>query len=113
MTDARAEIASAEAALRRARAQLTALENEERQKRYPNAPDSDLVRFNIQFSIPGTVYRYAAIKANGRWYTTGGQSFDSWNGLIDWIRKNHVGAGIYITSMEPSGNESPLRVDTH
>lgn len=111
MTDARAEIASAEAALRRARAQLTALENENRQKSYPAEPDSDTVRFNIQFSLSGSVYRYAAIKAAGRWYTTGGQSL-SWNGLIDWIR-NHIGSAVYITPLEPSGNEQPIRVATN
>ena len=90
ITDVRAEIASAEAALRRARARLIELEKAGRQ--YPPEPNESLVTFNIRFNITGVTYLYAAVRANGRWYSTGGERFDSWRDLIDWIRQSNAPA---------------------
>lgn len=111
MTDkiqqAKADIEQARMALQRAQDRLDTLE---RQTSYPPEPSEDVVRFSVQFSSTGETYRYAAIKANGKWYTTGGQQFDSWTALIDWIRGHHAGPIAYI---HPMGTTTGwIRVET-
>lgn len=92
MTDARAEIASAEAALRRARERLIELEREEA---YPPEPSSDVIVFSL-------AHKYAAIRIGKYWYTTG-QTLQAhgvtWEELVDWMRKNHVSSYLNIYPM--------------
>jgi len=112
MTDARAEIASAEAALRRARQRLIEAEQAFREKTYPPRPTSNYIGFSIVFSIPGKTYHYAAIRVHGdKWYTTGGKIFDSWELLIDWIRVNSVAPGVWITQLGSVDEYKPLWMD--
>ena len=83
-------IEQAEANLQAARSTLNALKREEREKNYPPEPQSDFIAFGVKFSPSGTTYKYAAIRVGRTWYTTGGERFDGWGGLVDWVRKNHV-----------------------
>ena len=93
----RSEIEAAETRLKLARERLAEAEREAAE--IPPEPKSDFITFNLRFTTSGVTYRYAAIRAAGRWYTTGGGSY-SWEGLVKWIQKNHVDPhGVVITEL--------------
>lgn len=50
--------------------------------------DGTVLAFRKRFEQFGPSYSYAAIRANGRWYMTGGRSSAqgcSWAELVDWL----------------------------
>lgn len=59
-------------------------------RRLPAEPGgSTVVRFEVTFVTGGLTYNYAAVRVNGRWYTTGtGEPamFNSWADMLNWIR---------------------------
>lgn len=85
IAEAQAQVREAESRLANARRLL-----EEARRSYPDEPQSDYISFNVQFTPVSKSYRYAAIRVAGRWYTTGGDQFDSWHALVDWIRKSDI-----------------------
>lgn len=50
-------------------------------------PEGTVIKFRKQFVEGGEKYRYAAIKANGLWYTTGPKSPKgyTWDELVAWL----------------------------
>jgi hypothetical protein len=63
--------------------------------RYPSEPSGAerVISFRKRYEGPGAkVYVYAAIRVNGRWYTTGSTcpaSGFTWRGLVDFIREDN------------------------
>lgn len=59
--------------------------------------DGEVIRFDKTFN-DGLTYSYAAIKAEGLWYTTGPSSPKgySWEALLDWIFKGRHGSKITL-----------------
>jgi hypothetical protein len=95
MAQARAEISSAEAALRRARDRLAELE---RLKDYPDEP-KNIATITFELLMGNRNYRFGAIKANGLWYTTGKtvQAHGvTWTELVDWMREHDQRPITYI-----------------
>jgi hypothetical protein len=106
----------AQAAVMRARTQL-----EEAQKQldralinYPDQPeDGAVLKFALQFESWGPMYRYAALRVNGRWYTTGHSCPDggySWRELIDFIRGayTHTTKPLVMNGVEGANQSSYL-----
>jgi hypothetical protein len=62
-----------------------------------NFPEGAVIRFKKQFRPDSTAYSYAAIKANGQWYTSGPKSTRaySWLELVAWLV-----AGVPVTNIE-------------
>lgn len=75
------------------RVRMRQLEEELAQlERFPRDtfPEGTVIAFEMNFApddIDGQIYSYAAIKVNGRWYTTGPRSPKSytWGQLCEWM----------------------------
>lgn len=54
-------------------------------------PDGTVVRWRMRFTKGGTKYTYAAIRAAGKWYTTGPKSPKglTWGELCSWLLDAH------------------------
>jgi uncharacterized small protein (DUF1192 family) len=81
--------------IERMEAELAEIE-ERREKFGPDLDEGDVVTFTKTFSDAknATRYSYAAIKANGMWYTTGPKSPKAytWDELTEWFDRE---GGVY------------------
>ena len=56
----------------------------------PTEPeDGTVIRFNITYSGNSTAYRYAALRVDGFWYSTGRADHKrvTWDALLDWMQE--------------------------
>lgn len=62
--------------------------------------DGTVIRFKIRFLKGGTKYSYAAIRANGLWFTTGPRSPKgyTWAELTAWFEDAHKVYGLKVVS---------------
>jgi hypothetical protein len=78
------------------------IEKEIRERRpIDDFEDGAVIQYDIKFQNwdDAKVYTYAAVKAAGRWYTTGtraGRGY-TWDELLDWIEPKLVGEIFYVT----------------
>lgn len=95
-------IRRAEGAVASARRLLEQAERDLAQARQPDDPfsDGDVLRFGYQHQMAGTYYDYAAIRAKGRWFTTGSTCPSrgySYANLLKWLGEGRVrGNGIDV-----------------
>ena len=74
----------------------------ERVARYGDEPGADgsVITWRMRFQKGGVKYRYAAIKADGLWYTTGPNSPKgyTWDELTAWLDDAHKVYGFKVLS---------------
>lgn len=74
----------------------------EAQSRYGEEPERNgaVITWCMRFHKKGTKYRYAAIKAEGLWYTTGPSAPKgySWDNLTAWLDEAHKVYGFKVLS---------------
>ncbi len=112
LAQARRAVQAAEEQLRIAQRELVRVASA-----YPEEPYEDVVTFGIRYDGNGKTYRYAAIRVGALWYTTGtGRTKQAhgvtWNGLIDFIRRHHVGMSVNVNTLSPRGGSKSIVVDT-
>ena len=70
--------------------------------RYGHEPEADgsVIRWRMRFRKGGVKYIYAAVKANGLWYTTGPNSPKgyTWDELVSWLDNAHRVYGFEVLS---------------
>ena len=75
---------------------------QEREVRYGPEPSKDgaIIAWRMRFQKGGVKYRYAAIRAEGIWYTTGPNSLKgyTWDELVSWIDNAHRVYGFKVLS---------------
>ncbi len=75
---------------------------QEREVRYGPEPSKNgaIITWRMRFHIKGLKYHYAAIKADGLWYTTGPNSPKgyTWDELVSWLDNAHRVYGFKVLS---------------
>jgi hypothetical protein len=95
----------------RLRNRISHIDSEIRKRQRPPEPGGDHVIMEFSWTSPtnGKVYDYAALKAAGRWYTTGSTCPPygySWENLIAFIREGErTETALYLSGMGVIGRK--------
>lgn len=76
---------------------------------------AEVVRFSLRLDSNHHSYEFAAIRVNGKWYTTGRQVQAhgvSWSELVRWIRNHHVGSFTFVHVLNGPSAGAAIRIDT-
>lgn len=62
--------------------------------------DGAVIIFEYQFTPSGQAYSYAALKAHGKWYTTGPRSPKAytWEELVSWFAEASNDVEVYVVT---------------
>lgn len=109
------KLAEARRLLEQAQRRLAEVEREARLEIPAEPTGAEVVRFTLHLDQGHPGYRFAAIRVNGRWYTTGRtvQAHGvTWAELIRWIRKHHSGSFMFVHVLSGPDHGASIRVDT-
>lgn len=76
---------------------------------------AEVVRFSLRLDSNHHSYQFAAIRVNGKWYTTGRQVQAhgvSWSELVRWIRDHHIGSFTFVHVLNGPSAGAAIRIDT-